>query len=95
MVSLVGDPATAASPASRREEPVLRHLSAYLSLLGRYLLPDLARVVLLGVLLLSGIGLNVANPQFIRHFIDLAKQQGDRLWRGEIDELGVPADQVP
>ena len=56
---------------------MLRSPIAYMSLLGRYPLPNTGRVVLLAVLLLSGIALNVANPQFVRHFIDLAKEQGD------------------
>ena len=74
-----------------RGNPLLRSHSAYLSLLGRYLLPDLGRVVLLGALLLSGIALNIANPQFIRHFIDLATEQGDldQLYTAAALFLGV------
>ena len=64
---------------------------AYVSLLGRYVLTDLGRVVLLALLLLSGIALNVTSPQFIRHFIDLAKQQGDlgQLYTAAALFLGV------
>ena len=62
-----------------------------MSLLGRYLLPNTGRVALLAVLLLSGIALNVANPQFVRHFIDLARQQGDlgQLYTAAALFLGV------
>jgi ATP-binding cassette subfamily B protein len=45
---------------------------AYWRLLNRYLRPLRARVLVLGVLLLTGIGLRVLNPQLIRRFIDRA-----------------------
>jgi len=45
---------------------------AYWRLLKRYLRPLQARVLVLGVLLLTSIGLRVLNPQLIRRFIDRA-----------------------
>jgi ABC-type multidrug transport system fused ATPase/permease subunit len=44
----------------------------YGSLLARYLRPQWIRVVVLGVLLLLTIGLQLANPQIVRYFIDSA-----------------------
>ena len=46
----------------------------YGSLLARYLRPQWVRVVVLGVLLLLTIGLQLANPQIVRYFIDSATQ---------------------
>ncbi|HEX7974660.1 MAG TPA: ABC transporter ATP-binding protein, partial [Anaerolineales bacterium] len=45
-------------------------------LLQRYLRPELPRVLLLALLLLSGIALQLANPQVIRAFIDTAQSRG-------------------
>jgi ATP-binding cassette, subfamily B, bacterial len=47
-------------------------LKRYTELLGAYLGPQKTRAVLLGVFLLAGIGLQLANPQIIRAFIDSA-----------------------
>ncbi len=43
------------------------------TLLATYLRPEWPRAVLLGVLLFSGIGLQLANPQIVRRFIDQAQ----------------------
>jgi len=48
----------------------------YTSLLRTYLKPERRKVVLLTVLVLSGIGLQLLNPQIIRYFIDTATTQG-------------------
>ncbi len=48
-------------------------LRQYLDLLSGYLRPQLRRVVLLAVLLFSGIGLQLINPQIMRGFIDSAR----------------------
>lgn len=47
-----------------------------LTLLVAYLNPQRPRVVLLAVLLLSSIGLELANPQIVRFFIDTAQKGG-------------------
>ncbi|HEX2037254.1 MAG TPA: ABC transporter ATP-binding protein [Chloroflexota bacterium] len=49
------------------------HLGAYLALLGTYLVPQWPRVLLLGVLLCAGVGLELTFPQLVRHFIDAAQ----------------------
>lgn len=51
-------------------------LKDYRSLLGEYLRPQLPRVLLMGVLLLAGIGLQLVNPQIIRFFLDTAGSGG-------------------
>ena len=48
-------------------------LGAYWDLLINYLKPQWPKVLLLTVLLLSGIGLQLANPQIVRHFLDTAE----------------------
>ncbi len=48
----------------------------YWQLLARHIRPQMGRFVLLGVLLFSGIGLRVINPQIIRYFIDTVTTQG-------------------
>lgn len=50
------------------------------ALLATYLRPEWPRAVLLGLLLFAGIGLQLANPQIVRTFIDLA-QAGEPLDR--------------
>jgi ABC-type multidrug transport system fused ATPase/permease subunit len=52
----------------------------YRALLTTYLLPQWPRVALLGLLLFAGIGLQLANPQIAKTFIDLA-QAGEPLER--------------
>lgn len=47
-------------------------LKRYGELLGTYLGPQKSRAVFLGIFLLAGIGLQLANPQIIRAFIDNA-----------------------
>lgn len=44
-----------------------------LSLMGHYLRPHLWRIFILSLLLLGSIGLQLAAPQVIRHFLDLAQ----------------------
>jgi ATP-binding cassette, subfamily B, bacterial len=51
-------------------------LTQYRSLLGTYLKPQVARVALLAALLFGGIGLQLANPQIIRYFIDTTQNGG-------------------
>lgn len=51
-------------------------LSQYLGLLRAYLKPQRGRVLLLALLLLAGIGLQLLNPQVIRHFIDTIQTGG-------------------
>ena len=51
-------------------------LTQYRSLLGTYLKPQTARVALLAALLFGGIGLQLANPQIIRYFIDTTQSGG-------------------
>ena len=52
-------------------------LRRYGRLLGVYLKPQLPRVVLLATLLTLGIGLQLANPQILRYFIDAARGGAD------------------
>lgn len=49
-------------------------LRPYLDLLRRYLRPQRGAVLLLAALVLGGIGLQLANPQLIRRFLDAAEQ---------------------
>ena len=51
----------------------LRH---YLRLLAKYLKPQTRRSLLMGLLLLASIGLQLANPQVLRYFIDTATSKG-------------------
>ena len=53
-----------------------RSLSEYQGLLGRYLRPQRARVILLAALLLGSIGLQLLSPQIIRAFIDTTQAGG-------------------
>ncbi|MEO7908611.1 MAG: ABC transporter ATP-binding protein [Roseiflexaceae bacterium] len=57
-------------------------LRQYARLLMGYLRPQWPRVLLLAVLLFTGIGLQLANPQIIRRFIDTAQAGGSlrTLW---------------
>lgn len=52
------------------------NLGAYRELLGTYLRPEWRRVALLAVLIFSGIGLQLVNPQIIRYFLDTAQNNG-------------------
>ena len=51
-------------------------LRQYLKLLAKYLKPQSRRSLLMGVLLLASIGLQLANPQVLRYFIDTATGGG-------------------
>src|SRR5690348_11696520 len=51
-------------------------LRQYLRLLAKYLRPQARRSLLMGVLLLTSIGLQLANPQVLRYFIDTATSRG-------------------
>jgi ABC-type multidrug transport system fused ATPase/permease subunit len=51
-------------------------LARYRALLGDYLRPQAPQVLLLAVLLLTGIGLQLVNPQVIRYFIDTTQTGG-------------------
>src|SRR5947209_5058387 len=51
-------------------------LKKYLKLLVNYLRPQLRRTLLMGLLLLTSIGLQLANPQVLRYFIDTATGGG-------------------
>ena len=50
----------------------------YWQLLARHIRPQMGRFILLGVLLFSGIGMRVVNPQIVRYFIDTASSGGDQ-----------------
>lgn len=64
---------------------------AYVRLLSDYLKPQKARAALLAVLLLGSIGLQLANPQIVSHFLDIAEAQGglDRLINAAILFMAV------
>jgi ATP-binding cassette subfamily B protein/ATP-binding cassette subfamily C protein len=49
----------------------------YWELLAKHIQPQRRRFSLLAVLLLSGIGLRVVNPQIVRFFIDTAMSGGN------------------
>src|SRR4051794_36819646 len=51
-------------------------LSEYREFLIKYLRPQWRKVLLLTVLILVNIGLQIANPQIIRYFIDTALAKG-------------------
>lgn len=51
-------------------------LRQYLRLLAKYLKPQSRRSLLMGALLLTSIGLQLANPQVLRYFIDTATGRG-------------------
>ncbi|MBZ0298167.1 MAG: ABC transporter ATP-binding protein/permease [Anaerolineae bacterium] len=54
-------------------------LAQYRDMLIKYLKPQRTRVIMLAVLLFSSIGLQLANPQILRFFIDTAVQGGQQL----------------
>jgi ATP-binding cassette, subfamily B, bacterial len=66
-------------------------LTRHRNLLLGYLRPQWPQVVLLAVLLLSGIGLELLNPQILRSFIDTAAQGGalEQLTRAALLFIGV------
>jgi len=51
-------------------------LADHRHVLGAYLRPQWARVLLLALLILLSIGLQLFNPQIIRYFIDATQQAG-------------------
>src|SRR5579859_6621035 len=51
-------------------------LRQYLRLLAKYLKPQAHKSLLMGALLLASIGLQLANPQVLRYFIDTATSRG-------------------
>lgn len=53
-------------------------LRPYWALFSHYLRPQRGRVVLLAMLILSGIGLQLVNPQVLRYFIDAARHGADQ-----------------
>ncbi len=67
-------------PATFREPAVTVKARKYGSLLRRYMLPQLPFVITLGILLFTGLGLQLVLPQIIRYFIDEA-QKGSPLER--------------
>jgi ATP-binding cassette subfamily B protein len=72
-----------------KERQVLSKLDR--ALLARYLRPEWSRAVLLGVLLFAGIGLQLANPQIAKTFIDQAQagESFERLVRTALFFLAV------
>ena len=51
-------------------------IKQYIDLLATYLRPQWTKVVLLSVLLVSDIGLMLANPQILRYYIDTTQSKG-------------------
>ncbi len=56
----------------------LESLRRYRALFSRYLKPQTRQVIWMAVLLLAGIGLQLANPQVIRLFLDTAQSGGSQ-----------------
>ena len=56
--------------------PTSPSLRQYRALLSRYLKPQLGRVILMAVILLSGIATKLINPQVLRYFLDSAQAGG-------------------
>ena len=56
---------------------MLTSLKLYLGLLREYLRPHRLRVALLALVIVSATGLQLAAPQFIRQFFDLAQERGE------------------
>lgn len=56
-------------------------------LLGHYMKPEWPRVLLLGIFLFLGIGLQLLAPQFLRDFLDLATGEIDQTRLGGFDSL--------
>src|SRR5438105_7237061 len=69
------------------------HRREHGALLATYLRPEWPRAVLLGLLLFAGIGLQLANPQIARTFIDHAQagEPFERLIRIALLFIGVAA----
>ena len=56
---------------------MLTSLRLYIGLLGEYLRPHRFRVALLALVIVTATGLQLAAPQFIRQFFDLAQERGE------------------
>ena len=63
--------------ADGTDEPRLLSFRQYTALLTRYLSPQLGEAALLAALLFGQVGLQLANPQIIRHFIDRTQAGGE------------------
>src|SRR5215212_4662035 len=85
------------APSSKHQAPSIKgyrmnaSLTRHRNLLLGYLRPQWPQVALLAVLLLSGIGLELLNPQILRGFIDTAAQAGAvaQLTRAALLFIGV------
>jgi ATP-binding cassette subfamily B protein len=66
-------------------------IKQYSALLGDYLKPQKGRVIILAALLLGSIGLQLANPQIVRYFLDSAEtgHSLDRLFGAAALFMGV------
>ncbi len=64
-------------------------LRQYWRLLSAYLRPQRRRVLLLALLLFTGIGLQLLNPQLLRYVIDTALAQGQRKIDADAKSAGV------
>jgi len=53
-------------------------MRVYTRLLGQYLAPQRGRMALLAVLLFTGLGLQLVNPQIIRYFLDATQSGGSQ-----------------
>src|SRR5690348_2884399 len=82
----------AINPAIRRKDRYVGlPLGQYLQLLAKYLRPQGGRALLRGVVLLASIGLQLANPQVLRYFIDTATSRGSvpALMAAAIPFIGI------
>jgi ATP-binding cassette subfamily B protein len=66
-------------------------LREYAGLLAQYLIPQWPAMTVLGLLLLSGIAMQLISPQLIRYFIDTAQsgQGGEKLMQAAIWFIGL------
>src|SRR5207248_3700626 len=72
----VQGPGTRSTIIRRKEAYMKLPLKKYLKLLVKYLRPQSRRTLLMGLLLLTSLGLQLANPQVLRYFIDTATSGG-------------------
>ena len=56
---------------------MLKTIALYRALQGKYLRPHWRLVALLGVLIFVGAGVQLITPQIVRHFIDVASENGE------------------
>ena len=66
-----------ATDAPPTDTPARVPFSHYAALLRQQLHPHIGRVALLALLILTGIGLGLVNPQLLRYFIDTAREGGE------------------